>query len=369
MILDFIRTLTEDAPTAPTNTRVGGIEHAEDAIFTNSAEAARVLQTFKKILTNTNNVTVKWDGAIALHFGRDATGAFFCSDKYMYDKGILAKSPNDWIEYDKTKKSGTLRPDLYKKIQAIWTALEASIQKMQVQFKGDLMFAGKLKPVDGNFVFDGPTVRYSVNSRSQLGQLITGRVGLIVVHGMNDKQWDGKTGIIQGTPIAIIAPNFGTQFQNGTYNKTLSTLETQAEKAVKTLGPQADNFWTSLGTKAAKDNIVKFFRHKVTNQTQLDIGEWLQTTAPGTYNKLVPTKLWDEAGFNAVTTIYNNIYKLKIAFEQVFDQQVQGVTMGIKNKAGDVVAPGGEGFVYSDPDTGEMVKMVNDNFRKWHFQK
>ena len=77
-----------------------------------SAEAKRAVEMLKEIVTNTDQISIKWDGEVALFFGRDARGQFFVSDKYMYPKGIQAHSIQDWVSYDQTKKSGQVRPDL-----------------------------------------------------------------------------------------------------------------------------------------------------------------------------------------------------------------------------------------------------------------
>ena len=105
MKLNFIETLFEGA----TNIR---IPHPEDAVFDGSADARKYLDAILEVIKNPNEITIKWDGGIALYFGRKPNGEFFCSDKYMYSKGKLATDVNQWIEHDKTKRSGTLRTDL-----------------------------------------------------------------------------------------------------------------------------------------------------------------------------------------------------------------------------------------------------------------
>jgi len=361
MRLDFLDLIFEGTDAGPR------IAHPENAIFTSSAAAARELARLKEVATNSNNVTIKFDGEIALFFGRDAQGQFFCSDKYMFPKGIQAKSPAEWLQYDQNKKSGTTRPDLYKKLELIWPALEASVQNIPVTFKGDLMFAGQRRLINGNYEFEGPTVKYSVQSTSPIGKLIKGKIGLIVVHGMNSGSWDGKTGIIQGTPIAIIPPNFGSNFQSNTYDKATTDAIKTAETTLQQFGETADSFFVNLGT-TARGVFETFFNKTITNQTNLPIAQWLEQNKPALYKKFVNGGETSQAGIAAVTAIYNAIYRLKFVLEQSFNGQIQGITQGIKDKTGRVVAPGGEGFVYSDANNN-MVKLVGDNFRKHHFLK
>ena len=361
MRLDFLDLIFEGTDAGPR------IAHPENAIFTSSAAAARELARLKEVATNSNNVTIKFDGEIALFFGRDAQGQFFCSDKYMFPKGIQAKSPAEWLQYDQNKKSGTTRPDLYKKLELIWSALEQSVQNMPITFKGDLMFAGQRQLIKGNYEFEGPTVKYTVQATSPIGQLIKGKVGLIVVHGMNSGNWDGKTGIAQGTPMAIIPPNYGSNFQADTYNKTISDSIKTAEKTLQQYGAIADDLFVTLGS-TARGAFETFFNKTITNQTNLPLLQWLEQTKPALYKKFVANGETVQSGVEAVTAIYNAIYRLKFVLEQSFNSQIQGITQGIKDKTGRVVAPGGEGFVYSDANNN-MVKLVGDNFRKHHFLK
>jgi hypothetical protein len=362
--IDFIFEGTGDNPRIP---------HPENAIFVSSAEADRAVQTMKEIIANPEKLTIKWDGEIALFFGRDAQGQFFCSDKYMYPKGILAHSVNDWIAYDKNKKSGTLRPDLYKKLEAIWPGLEQAVGSTVGVFKGDYFTLGQ--PIKGNYVFRGPTAQYTIPGNTPAGQLLKGKIATVVVHSFDNRPWDGKTGLTNSDKdnVAILNPTLGNTFGLGTYDKQLETLVNTAEKNVKQYGGIVDTFFNQLGTKSARAKLEQWFNQTITHTTQLPIGEWLKQTDSANYKKLIGDNqdgllYINIKGWNALKLIYNSIYQLKSYLDGVFTKQVGNVRMDILNKDGQVVAPGGEGFVFNS-DTQGPIKLVSPGFRQTHFQK
>ena len=183
MKLDFVDFLFEGTADNPR------IPHPENAIFTSSAEAKRAIETLKEIIASPENITIKWDGEIALFFGRDARGKFFCSDKYMYPKGILAHSVQDWITYDQNKPTKTMRPDLYKKLESVWSSLEQSVGPSPVVYKGDYFTTNQ---VGNNYVFRGPTAQYTIPANSSMGINLKNKTSMIIVHSKDNQPWDGK---------------------------------------------------------------------------------------------------------------------------------------------------------------------------------
>ena len=169
------------------------IPHPEDSIFDGIDSAKKYLSALKEVAANSSEVSIKWDGGIALFFGRARDGRFFIADKYMPAKGVYPTSPEQWVEYD--KKRGANRNDLYEKINGIWKGLERSVGNTVGTFKGDLMHYGILQPVDGRFVFKPTTVEYRVPVDSTIGKLMQGKIGVIVVHQINGKPWDGISGL------------------------------------------------------------------------------------------------------------------------------------------------------------------------------
>jgi len=111
-----------------------GIDHPEDLIISQgSAGADRVLKDLASLNTNTETVSVKWDGFPAVVFGRDENGSLVFMDKHMYDKvvkgGLSFMSIRD---YDASREAN--RSDLWEKESVLRPALEKAIPNVKNQF-------------------------------------------------------------------------------------------------------------------------------------------------------------------------------------------------------------------------------------------
>jgi hypothetical protein len=360
MKLDFLDFLFENKIDSA-NPR---IPHPEDIIFIGSSTAAQAVVDIETIIKNPQYITIKWDGGIALYFGRDESGQFFISDKYMYPKGILAHSPEEWAEYDRTKINGSRREDLPTKLRAIWSGIEAAVGNTQGVFMGDLMHTGELPVEDGNYVFEPTTVKYHVPVKSPLGTLIGGKAGIVVVHKFNDRPWDGKTGLTNSGDVAIVSPTAGNQFRLNEPTRLLNAAKSSIEK----YGQLADSFRTGLSTKVAVSTIQTYFNKRITGQTDMDIDSYLQAY-PAQHKKLVGDNQGgylhrNKKGYQALEKIWNDIYNLKLDLVNQLNAQIKGFTQTVAGK------PGGEGFVF--PSSNGLLKLVNrglDGFGGTHFAR
>ena len=360
MKLDFVDFLFENKIDS-SNPR---IPHPEDIIFTGSDAANRAVADIETAIKSPQYITIKWDGGIALYFGRDQNGEFFISDKYMYPKGILAKSPEQWAEYDRTKVNGSRREDLPAKLQAIWSGVEAAVGNTQGVFMGDLMHSGELPVEDGNYIFEPTTVTYHVPVKSPMGTLIGGKAGIIVVHKYNDRPWDGKTGLTNRGDVAIISPTAGNVFRLNEPTRLL----TAAKSAIAQYGQAADSFRTGLGTKVAVSTIQTYFNKRITGQTDSDIDTYLQAY-PAQHKKLIGDNKSgyihrNRKGFQALENIWNSIYNLKLDLVNQLNGQVKGFTQTVAGR------PGGEGYVITS--SNGLLKLVNrgvDGFGGTHFAR
>lgn len=342
--------LTEAGPRIP---------HPEDAIFDGSAEAKKYLEALKQAISNPGSGSIKWDGGIALFFGRLDDGTFVVTDKYMPDKGVFPKSPQEWIQYDQSR--GANRADLYDKIKLIWPGLEQAVGNTKGLFKGDLLFTGRLKPANGYYIFSPVTVEYRVPVSSDMGKMLKDKVGAVVVHQFSDKPWTG-TPPLKSTSVALIDPTAGITFSI----KEPTKLIQNAEQAVNKFGNLADEFFDSL-PKTAKDAIRKFANHQITKQTTDTLLPWLEKNVSNKqYQFLVGNNdgylIQNKAGLDAVFKIWNAIYQLKLNVAQQLEPQVKGFEQWTGGKQE------GEGFVF--PTNAGLVKIVNrEGFGAAHFNK
>ena len=325
------------------------IPHPEDAIFSSQAEAVKYEQALEEAIANSQSISIKWDGGIALFFGISPEGKFFINDKYMPD-GFYAYSPSDWEKYDtQVKKSKTARPDLYAKLAVIWKGLQAAVTDKAV-YKGDLMAVSDGHPlplVDGMYEFKPTTVTYRIPPDSDLGKLIKGKVGVIVVHQRDGSPWDGKTGLKNRGDVAIIAPKAGMKFNLTKPNKLINN----ARDAVSKQGPIAEQFLNGL-SNTVRSAIQTYFNKKITNQTNEDLLPWLEQQLSGKQYMLTSSYIKENAdGLTALVQVWNSVYQLKTDLASQLEKQVKGFSQTIQGQ------PGGEGFVV--PTSAGLVKLVN----------
>lgn len=361
MKLDFIRGLiTEAADASPR------IPHPEDAIFTSLAEAQKYERALEEAIENAGSVSIKWDGGIALVFGYNPAGEFYINDKYM-PEGFFAKSPADWERYDTTiKKSRTARPDLYKKIEIIWAGLRADVVEPGT-YKGDLMSVGPTPMVNGMYEFQPTTVTYRIPPKSPIGQLIAGKMGVIVVHQRDGAPWDGRTGLQNNGNVAIIAPKAGLNFQ---LNSPTQLVNAARRAVTGKLGAEAEKFLNGMDG-VARGAIQKYFNHKITAQTNEELAPWLEGPNSKLSAKQIKALVGEnqggyiyrnKQGLDALTQVWNAVYQLKENLASQLEQQVKGFEQWTGGKKA------GEGFVVST--SAGLIKLVNRGvFGAAHFNK
>lgn len=340
------------------------IPHPEDSIFDGSAAATKYLSALNEVTQNPQKSSIKWDGGIALYFGRNPQGQFVLADKYMPAKGVYPTSPEGWIEYDRAR--GANRGDLYDKIKTIWSGLEAAVGDTPGIFKGDLMSVGQLQPVDGKFVFTPTTVEYRIPVDSAMGQLIAGKVGVVVVHKYQDQPWDGRTGLTNAGNVAILPPTANLTFKL-TDIPAVSTSAKQAEQALTSQGAAADQFLNGL-SKVARESLKTYTNRYITGQTKESVDQWLRNNiSDKQFQVLVGDNndgylVKNKAGLTALFNVWNAIYQYKVNLVNQFESQIQGFE---QYTAGH---PGGEGFVF--PSSHGLIKLVNrQTFGGAHFSK
>lgn len=344
----------------------GRTPHPEDAIFSGSAAAAQQIQSLKSVIANPRNLTIKWDGYPALIFGKLPDGRLGMADKYMFDRGILVTSPEEWQKYDSQKTGGSgLRGTLYDAAALLWPGLSAAVQGPGFYW-ADLMYAGKLTPTQGVYSFKPNLVEYQVDVNSPLGKLIGNSVGGVVVHqyfkniGDTPVQWNGQgLNNLEGG-IAIISPTAGNKF----VLKTPVQLERAAEAAVKKYGNAVDELLSTL-PQTTKDKIKTYFNKRITGQTNQELHDWLQTQISAKqYNILVGPEfngtlfaqdnkgqISESIGYTGLKAIFNTIYAFKQNLVDQLKAQVQGIKEVINGQ------PAGEGFIFPTPNG--LVKIVD----------
>ena len=357
MLLEFIQYIEESI--------TGRTPHPEDAIFISSAAAEQQVASLKAVIANPTNLTIKWDGYPAIIFGRMPNGKVGMADKYMFDRGVLVTSPEEWQQYDAQKATGNLRGSLYDAAAALWPGLNAAVEGPGFYW-ADLMYAGQLTPQNGVYAFKPNLVEYQVDVNSPLGKTIGNSVGGVVVHqyfkeiGAQPVQWNGQGLKNVKGGVAIISPTAGNTFTL----KTPVQQERAAQAAVAKYGAVVDELLAPL-PQTARDKIKTYFNKRITGQTNEDLHTWLQAQLSGKqYNYLVGAdysgklfaqdqngEIVESPGYTGLKAIWNSIY----AFKQNLAQQLAAQVTGIKEFVNG--QPAGEGFIFPTPNG--LVKIVD----------
>lgn len=357
MLLEFIQELDEAI--------TGRTPHPEDSIFMGSAAAAQQVNSLKSVIANPANLTIKWDGYPAIIFGRLENGKLGMADKYMFDRGVLVTSPQEWQEYDANKASGGLRGSLYDAAAALWPGLDAATQGAGFYW-ADLMYAGALTPDQGAYKFKPNLVEYHVAVNSPLGKIIGNSVGGVVVHqyfrniGDAPVQWNGQG--LKNVPggVAIISPTAGNKFKL----KTPVQEERSAVAALNKYGATVDELLAPL-PQTTRDKIKTYFNKRITGQTNQELHDWLQTQISAKqFNYLVGSdfngvlfsqdkngEIVESPGYTGLKAIWNSIY----AYKQNLAKQLAAQVSGIKEFVNGT--PAGEGFIFPTPSG--LVKIVD----------
>ena len=337
--------------------------HPEDSIFNGVQSAQEMARALGYVISNPETITIKWDGKPALIFGYDENGKFSIMDKYMFDAKFMAKSPADWIRYDRQKPSGKLREDLYSKIANIWNGLKYASKGSTGFFWGDLLWGNKLSPVNGNYIFEPNTVAYTVDVNSDLGKKIRNKDGGVVVHqyfaDINSAPipWSGQ-GLKTDGSVAILEPALNISFSISKPTKLISAV-------IDSLNDSAgvDDFLQGM-SNVARNALQTYMNKVITRQTTLSLEDWLEIPANisrSQYQFLTQPNnqtadgqgylVSHKAELNKVLRIWNSINNLKNNLVAQLEKQVRGLQQYTKGE------PGGEGFIFNTPSG--LVKLVN----------
>lgn len=249
------------------------VEHPEDLLFDiGSKGAMQGLQAIVNTVKNPNVVTIKWDGYPALIFGTGMDGKFIVADKHMFNKSDGSghvTSPKAFQQYDIAR--GIDRSQLHQIIANIWPGLQKSYSGNGFYW-GDLLFSQPLQNENGLYKFRANPngISYTVEVNSEIGKLMTNKVGGIAVHqylppqATNVQQAQLLNGTIgqlkNNSNVAIIPAKMPT-----TPKLKMSPADiAKVKQVIAQAGPAADAWLLQApaGTKSAFPAMCKVYINK-----------------------------------------------------------------------------------------------------------
>jgi hypothetical protein len=317
----------------------GHLDHPEDMVFTGGSQGATTaVNALVNTVKNPKAITIKWDGYPALIFGRGPNGKFSIMDKHMFNKkdgsGREIYSPEQFVEYD--QRRGVDRESLHAIVSAIWQGLEQS-DRGKGYYWGDLLFGQPLKASkDGMYHFKANPkgIAYTVDPKSEIGQMLTNKQAGIVVHQFINPSamttdeatsLNGTIGKLKNNSNVAIVP---AKMPFTPRLKVDSSLVKEANAAISkyadpvnqlmSTAPQAASAFSNLFTVYINKRIVA----KNLNNLVAGFNEYVaeRPMTDSMRNKLTQHLKVNQAGVLGAFTIWIAIYKLKMAILQQLNQ-------------------------------------------------
>ena len=193
------------------------LNHVEDFLtFYGSAGGREILDVFSNL--DRAAFTLKWDGRVAVHFGRDGSGRFALGTKAMWDR---YKAPGSAGELHGLFMSGGRgehwRPALADALAAVFDLVRDSTPADFRGFvMGDVLYCPGMPLQRGGewLTFTPNRVTYSVREGSALGQAMRGTSAGIALHTYHNSWSDdrctyvdeGIASLLGGGGAAFIPP-------------------------------------------------------------------------------------------------------------------------------------------------------------------
>ena len=356
------------------------IHHLEDFVLWDGSQGARdAVTALSNINKNLKSVTIKWDGAVGVIFGRNPNGEFIFTDKAGFvAKGYDGRTTNadDLGAMIQNRAKDVSKAEDYKifadKMKSVFPVVQAATpEDLEGYYKADILYFSQPQLQNNVYKFKPNVVTYSVKADSVLGKKIARSEVGIVIHSKINEQ-----GVAQNMPedlefrgskLLVVPPV--------TVSEPV-TVDDAALDQVKALLSQHSQDIDSvldrnkLSTMKVSDfaQILYTYVNNKVLKGESDLGrdfvKWLTMTSAVSRNKqgkIVDYVKQEVKGFNALWKVFVGIQMAKDAVIRQLDSQQSDVTASMNDQ------PGGEGYVVQTAKG--PIKLVNRaGFSKQNFQ-
>ncbi len=341
------------------------IQHAEDLIFYQGSKGAlHAIDALRSVAGDDHkSVTLKWDGAPAVVFGRNEEGEFVFTDKsgFMKKDGVERTTSPDALKNALLNRSGgKLKDDpgriaFADKMATIFGLYEKTIpDTYRGYFKGDLLYYTTPPVKDKNYIFKPQIVEYAVDVDSDLGKRIGNSTTGIVIHREVDDQ--GNEGPFKSLEMfdnqkdVLVVPSVTTEKPVEVDTSAIDQLQATVKKNAAGVDELLNaNTLAQQQMKALPDLLYAYMNSKVdTGLTNLgaDFAKWLENRKQVTdkmKGKVLQYINQHQSAFTALWNVVTAIMKTKDDIISKFDSQGGQVKQSINGQ------PGGEGYVLAHP--------------------
>ena len=356
------------------------IHHLEDFVLWNGSQGARqALDALSNINKNLKSVTIKWDGAVGVIFGRNPNGEFIFTDKAGFvAKGYdgRATNPDDLGAMIQGRAKDVSKAEDYKifadKMKSVFPVVEsATPEDLEGYYKADILYFQQPELKDNRYRFKPNVVTYSVTADSALGKKIARSEVAIVIHSKINEQ-----GVTQPLPEdlgfrgsrLLVMPPVTVSEPVTVDNTQLDQVKTLLNQYSRDIDSVLDRNKLSAMKVSDFAQILYTYVNSKVLKGESDLGrdfvKWLTTTSAVSRNKqgkIVDYIKQEIKGFNALWKVFVGIQAAKDAVISQLDSQGADVTASINDQ------PGGEGYVIQTAQG--PIKLVNRaGFSRQNFQ-
>ena len=346
------------------------IHHLEDFVLWNGSQgASQALDALSNINKNLKSVTIKWDGAVGVIFGRNPNGEFIFTDKAGFvAKGYDGRTTNadDLGAMIQGRAKDVNKAADYKvfadKMKSVFPIIEsATPENLSGYYRADILYFQQPELKDGRYQFKPNVVTYSVTPDSVLGKKIAKRSVGVVIHSMINEQGTEQPVPddleFKGSKLLVVPPvTVSNPVQlDTTQLAQVKSMLTQHARDIDTVLDR--NKLTAMKVSDFANILYTYVNSKVlTGMKDLgrDFVKWLTTTSAVSRNKqgkIVDYVKQNVVGFNALWKVFAGIQAAKDSVIAQLDNQGSDVTASINDQ------PGGEGYVIQTAQG--PIKLVN----------
>ena len=333
-------------------------QHLEDLVFVDGSQgamkAAKILQDLGK---GTTKLNTKWDGRIAIYWGREPDGTFVLVGKNGWGKQLF-KSPEEMQNAITTAGKGEeWRQKLGADMATVFDIMQRNTSNdFRGYVLGDLLwYPGEPYQItNAGISFTPNKVTYTVNPQSDLGKRIAQSSVGIAAHlyykNFGDENAMALTDVSGLNSQAAVVlnsevPSYKANIDTSAVNEIVSLANAHGTKIDNLLAPQQ-------GLSDMK-NIIYTYVNQMSRAGRLDdlasgFTEWLQNS------KVSPNKqakILAHPESNAIPLLFDLLLKIQKVKDDIIDQldqQTPDITATTDGQ------PGGEGYAAN----AERVKLV-----------
>jgi len=335
-------------------------QHLEDLVVVDgSAGAKEAVEILNRLGTDAGSVSVKWDGRIAIYWGRDTDGEFVLVGKNGWGrrKSNSAEDLRNFIA--SSGKGEDWREKLANDLGTVFSIMEkATPPSVRGFYFGDLLYypGDPYQKTESGIEFTPNKVTYTVDPNSQLGKRIGSSTVGIVAHLHHD-EFGSSAGepvdnvqALNSREVVVLGPTY-VPHQPKVDKSSVKEIETLANK----YGSAIDSVLApQQGLSDVKQILYTYINYMSKTQQLNKLNQgfviWLEQSkvSPNKQVKIKQMLQSNSTAFNAIFELVNKIMAVKNDIIDQLDAAPADVKASTKGEAG------GEGYV----DRASKTKLV-----------